>query len=1354
MMNKTISLRSAVSGLAARPGVALSLLLLPTAAVAADIEATGGVTPTPVTSPVWTPGSIEIGTTLNDVATLTISGTGYVSSTSASAGAAPTTTAIVTITDDGVWESDSLLLGAFGVGTLQLNGNGRLTTGSAFIGVASGADSPEFGPPAGVSSLKVSGNGVWESDSVWLGTFGAGSLEISGHGQVTVGEMNVSMVGDFTPEGAASTPSTIKVSENGKLTVSQPLLLGVGGRGLLEIGDSAYVQTGDILMGSAAPFVPGGEGSSILVNGGTLISSGTITMGFATITTPGADVPTSTLSITGGAVSAQALSLAGGVNTKANIEVSGGSLTLAGSLGVGILDLGGLYFESSLRISGSGTVSNTGGSISSTGGKTAVMEVSDAGRWLNSGTLSISAGGALGGAGHARLEIKDSALVTSVGGVLAGATGGSAIVKVTSGTWLNSGGLSILGDDNTRLEISGGLVTSAGTKIGSFSSGIVDVSGGKWTDSGSVVIGEGKNFMGSGVATLSIGGNGVVSTKEAIVGWGGRGLVQVTGGTWANSASLRVGYVGSSALEVLGDARLEISGSGAVSNANATIGGEGGKGVVAVSGGSWTTSGYLDIGQSTGTATVNGGGEMVTIPVDGGQGTLQISGGSVSAGTARIGFSAGGQDYGPSTGLAQVNGGSWNTTILFVGYGGNGTLELSGTGYVSSALGANVAVQAGSIGAVKLNGGMLSTNQLGEGDGDGTVVFNSGTLRLTANNSNLFSSFETGDVTIASGGATIDTQGYNISTSYVFNGGGVLSKVGSGTLSLNAASPGLTGVRASQGTLKLNAGTWAFSGDVVAGEAGNGNLEINNANVSSFRGIIGNSLSGVAGKVTVNSGTWTTSSDLHVGYFGDGTLEIVNGQVNAGGIAYAGSWGTGHGTIQLSTGGVLAARQVAALLGAGSMIFDGGKLSLTGDQGNLFSSFQNGAVRIDAGGGTIDTQGYQVATSVGFSGSGALSILGNSTLTLSGSSSRTGNTVIGKGTVEISGAGYLGSGTTTVTAGSESNAFDGILNFRNTSNAGAGTYVNAGVTIAGAFGGLTGFYGNSSAGSSTLIALGSANNGGGGIVGFADTSSGGTAAVEVYGNGRLSLNGHTGGGVTIGSLAGDGRVSLAANTLGIGSNNLSTTFSGSIYGTGGITKVGTGTLRLAGATSYSGGTKVQAGTLLISDVGTGASVLGTGDLLVEISGKLGGIGTVLGDATIEGALSPGNSPGSMHFAGDLNMTDTAVIQMEIGGLGYDFIDVDGLLTYDGTLSITLLGSYRPEAGEMFAFFEAGSVAAGTHFDAITFNVSGYQGSLDYGTGVLTIIAVPEPATPMLIALGAGVVLFVRRKRAKVAKMNA
>ena len=102
--------------------------------------------------------------------------------------------------------------------------------------------------------------------------------------------------------------------------------------------------------------------------------------------------------------------------------------------------------------------------------------------------------------------------------------------------------------------------------------------------------------------------------------------------------------------------------------------------------------------------------------------------------------------------------------------------------------------------------------------------------------------------------------------------------------------------------------------------------------------------------------------------------------------------------------------------------------------------------------------------------------------------------------------------------------------------------------------------------------------------------------------------------LTVGSIEGDGVVSLGRNILEVGSNNLSTLFAGVIGGNlGSLTKVGVGILKLTGANTYTGGTIVTAGGLVIKNT-TGS---GTGTGAVQINrGILAGSGTIAGPVNV------------------------------------------------------------------------------------------------------------------------------------------
>jgi autotransporter-associated beta strand protein len=91
----------------------------------------------------------------------------------------------------------------------------------------------------------------------------------------------------------------------------------------------------------------------------------------------------------------------------------------------------------------------------------------------------------------------------------------------------------------------------------------------------------------------------------------------------------------------------------------------------------------------------------------------------------------------------------------------------------------------------------------------------------------------------------------------------------------------------------------------------------------------------------------------------------------------------------------------------------------------------------------------------------------------------------------------------------------------------------------------------------------------------------------------------TAAGMTAGSIEGTGNYFLGSKSLTVGGNDLSTTVSGVIADGGGfagtgasLVKVGTGTLILSGANTYTGGTTINGGTLQLGNGGVGGSILG------------------------------------------------------------------------------------------------------------------------------------------------------------------
>jgi autotransporter-associated beta strand protein len=162
-------------------------------------------------------------------------------------------------------------------------------------------------------------------------------------------------------------------------------------------------------------------------------------------------------------------------------------------------------------------------------------------------------------------------------------------------------------------------------------------------------------------------------------------------------------------------------------------------------------------------------------------------------------------------------------------------------------------------------------------------------------------------------------------------------------------------------------------------------------------------------------------------------------------------------------------------------------------------------------------------------------------------------------------------------------------------------------------------HGDSSADNAQVIINGGSFGGQGGSIHFLDQSDGGNATFTMSGNATLNMNQlDPTSFFTVGSLAGEGTVFLGASHLSVGSNNLSTIFSGVIENTsyppiGSLSKVGTGILTISGANTYTGATTVSAGVLKASNA-TG-SATGTG--LVQVnSGTLGGGGIIAGPVIV------------------------------------------------------------------------------------------------------------------------------------------
>ena len=322
-------------------------------------------------------------------------------------------------------------------------------------------------------------------------------------------------------------------------------------------------------------------------------------------------------------------------------------------------------------------------------------------------------------------------------------------------------------------------------------------------------------------------------------------------------------------------------------------------------------------------------------------------------------------------------------------------------------------------------------------------------------------------------------------------------------------------------------------------------------------------------------------------------------------------------------------------------------------------------------------------------------------------------------------------GAATIINEAGSGGVGGSMLFLDQASAGNSTITNQGATAPGQYGGAqTRFADASTAGDATLIANGGTNGGAGGAILFTEGSStGGTARVEIFGNGRLDLRERYFQGVTIGSLAGSGVVFTGLYGLAVGSNNVSTTFSGMIRGgeesgiTGTLTKIGTGTLTLSGTGSFASSVMINAGKLEM-----------TGSLLyayyyVNEGGILAGSGTT-GNVFVNrlGVVAPGQQR-TLHIDGSYEQNPEGVLRMEIAGTApgaFDHLTITSEARLDGTLEVRFVNGFLPASGQVFKILHAGFGPTGSFARIIFPDLrAGFQFQPDFVNGTYQIVALND-----------------------------
>ncbi len=514
------------------------------------------------------------------------------------------------------------------------------------------------------------------------------------------------------------------------------------------------------------------------------------------------------------------------------------------------------------------------------------------------------------------------------------------------------------------------------------------------------------------------------------------------------------------------------------------------------------------------------------------------------------------------------------------------------------------------------------------------------------------------------------TGGGTATIASVLSGTQGLNKTGTGTLVLSGTDTYSGGTTISAGTLQIGGGGTA--GSVVGNIVDNGALVFNRSDAVTFAGVI--------------SGTGTLDKQ------GAGTLALTGVNTFTGGTTVT------AGALQLNGGAGLAG-DVDVLTGA----------TLAGDPAGAGTSSVGGNVAVRNGG-----------TLAAVSGASAVSITIGGNLNLaSGATTAIALETPSNGKAAFAVAGNLGlDGTVNLTAGSAFNSGTYRLFDYTGTLSGAGltlgttpthslfaidTTTNHQVNLAVA----AGLWWNGS----TITAGGSAVQGGAGTWDGAGSTTNWTNAAghsaSGWGQGSLGIFGGTAGTVTVGAttvpqVAGLEFVTtgytLSSGELALSSFHGNTTtrilvedsqatgggtatIASVLSGTQTLEKIGAGTLVLTGTNTYSGGTKVTAGTLQVGDGGTAGAVIGditdNAALVFKRSDSVTYAGAISGTGTLEqkGSGTLILTGANTHSGG--TTVSAGTLQVGAGGTTGSLagaIANNGTLVFDRSDSVTMGGA--------------------------------------------------------------------------------
>ncbi|EFS9227631.1 autotransporter outer membrane beta-barrel domain-containing protein [Salmonella enterica] len=483
-----------------------------------------------------------------------------------------------------------------------------------------------------------------------------------------------------------------------------------------------------------------------------------------------------------------------------------------------------------------------------------------------------------------------------------------------------------------------------------------------------------------------------------------------------------------------------------------------------------------------------------------------------------------------------------------------------------------------------------------------------------------------------------------------------------------------------------------------------------------------NSTRAAHGAFTVDAGsTFTVTSELDettatsnwdgskLTKQGDGTLILSNTGNDYGDTEIDGGILTAKDAASLGTGDVTIAESATLALSQGTLdnnVTGGGQIVKTGNDELIVTGDNTYSGGTTITGGTLtadyaDSLGTGVIANSGvlqvdegelentLSGSGSLVKTGTGELTLSGDNSYSGDTTITGGTLTADHADSLGtgvianSGVLQVGEGELENTLSGSGALVKTGTgeltlSGDNTY-SGGTTITG--GTLTADHADS-LGTGVIANSGVLQVGEGEL----ENTLSGTGSLVKTGTGELTLSGDNtySGGTTItgGTLTADHADSLGtgvianSGVLQVGEGELENTLSGS----GLLVKTGTGELTLSGDNTYSGGTTIDDGVLIATNVNAlgGGDVDNTGTLKLDAEGEFN-----LANVTTQSGATTELAKGTTLNVDSLTQQADSTLNIDLSKANGESAITADSVTLGGTLNVTGIGSvtdsWTPEA---------------------------------------------------------------------------